>query len=170
MYARNSCSKAYTHRTRHTYTYVPYMDECICGNKNGFLTFDYACWQYALFLSIVDDQPEHIYLNRHVRNKLCEACDVNPQAWKDLGTELMPDAVAELSTISAQHHGSVVDCCSSLFQLWLQKQPDASWRQLIEALKKISLNRLATEIERKLIYSVDSASQSVVPRRPIEGT
>ena len=118
---------------------------------------------------IVDDQPEHIYLNRHVRNKLCEACDVNPQAWKDLGTELMPDAVTELSTVSAQHHGSVVDCCSSLFQLWLQKQPNASWRQLIEALKKISLNRLATDIERKLIHSINPASQSIVPLRPIEG-
>ena len=81
----------------------------------------------------------------------------------------MPDAVTELSTVSAQHHGSVVDCCSSLFQLWLQKQPNASWRQLIEALNKISLNRLATEIERKLIQFVDPSSQSIVPLRPIEG-
>ena len=123
-----------------------------------------------LLLCIVDDQPKQAYLNKHVRNKLCEACYVNPQAWRDLGFELMPDAVTELNTISVQHRGSVVDCCSSLFQLWLQRQPNASWKLLIEALKKIHLNCLAIEIEGKLIRSVDPATESVVPLRPVEGT
>ena len=82
------------------------------------------------------------------------ACDRNPQAWKDLGIELMPDSAAELSTISANSN-NVVTCCSSLFSLWLERQPKASWRQLIEALKNTGLENLATEIEGRLISSVD---------------
>ena len=89
---------------------------------------------------------------------MAAACDSNPQAWKDLGIELMPDSAAQLSIISANNK-NVVTCCSSLFSLWLDRQPKASWRQLIEALKNTGLENLAiaTEIERhvQLISSVD---------------
>ena len=33
-----------------------------------------------------------------------------------------------------------------MFQLWLDKQPEASWEQLIKALKDIDLN--TTELEQ----------------------
>ena len=108
------------------------------------------------YVSVVDDPPELKYLNRNVRPDLCAACEVNPQAWKDLGIELMSDsAAAALSTISVNHNGNVVSCCSSLFSLWFERQPKASWRQLIEALKNINLEKLATQIEGQLIPSVD---------------
>ena len=110
------------------------------------------------------------YLNKHVRPGLCIACDLNPEAWRDLGTVLMPDTVAELSTISQDHCGSIISCCSSLFRLWLQRQPDASWKQLIEALKEIKLNYLAAQIKGMLTPSVDAAvaGASVVPVIPVE--
>ena len=84
-----------------------------------------------MFLSVVDDRPYMKYLVRHVRGQLCAACESNPQAWKDLGRELMPDSDVELSTIAVNAHGNVINCCSSLFNLWFQQQPEASWGQLI---------------------------------------
>ena len=43
-------------------------------------------------------------------------------------------------------------CCTEMFQLWLSKQPRASWNQLIDSLRQpgIDLNRLANEIEQML--------------------
>ena len=108
------------------------------------------------------------YLDKHVRPGLCAACDVNPQAWKDLGKVLMPDAIAELSTISQDHRDRVINCCSRMFQLWLQRKPNASWKQLIMALKEINLNTLASQIEGMLTPSVDpvTTGASVVPMMP----
>ena len=63
------------------------------------------------------------------------------------------DSVADLNTISANNRGDVIQCCSSMFSLWLERQPKASWKQLIEALTKIKLNQLASEIEKLLISS-----------------
>ena len=103
---------------------------------------------------IVDDRPETKYLNRHVRGQLSAACEDNPEAWKDLGVELLPpggNSMAALKTISANSHGNVIKCCSSMLALWLQRQPEASWRQLIEALKATGLDYVATDLEGKLI-------------------
>ena len=99
---------------------------------------------------------------------MCAACD-NPQKWKDLGKVLMPNAVAELSIIS-NNHRDIVSCCSRMFQIWLERQPNASWKQLIEALKEVDLNHLATQIEGMLMPSNDTAaaSASVVPAMPRE--
>ena len=41
-----------------------------------------------------------------------------------------------------------------MFQLWLDRQPTASWRQLTEALKQLQLNYLASQIESKLMTPV----------------
>ena len=95
-----------------------------------------------------------VYLNSFVKPQLCAACVVNSQIWKDLGTELMPNAVTALSIISVNHGNNVVNCCSNMFQLWLQRLPNASWKQLIKALQKVNLNHLATQIEGMLIPSV----------------
>ena len=68
----------------------------------------------------------------------------------------MPDSEAGLGTIAANSRGNVITCCSSLFKLWRQRQPNASWRQLTQALKGAGLDHLATEIEGKLEPSVTS--------------
>ena len=94
---------------------------------------------------VVDDKPEENYLITYVRPGLYAACDLNPQAWRDLGIELMPDAGADLSAISLDRRDSVVDRCSNMFRLWLQRQPNASWKQLIEALSKTNQNTLAAQ-------------------------
>ena len=55
-------------------------------------------------------------------------------------------------------------CWTKMFQLWLDKQPDASWSHLIQALKEssIEMNELAVNVKGKLLLmpveSVGSAS------------
>ena len=60
-------------------------------------------------------------------------------------------SMAALKAISVNSRGNVTKCCASMLSLWFQRQPKASWRQLIEALKNTGLESLAIEIEGKLI-------------------
>ena len=78
----------------------------------------------------------------------------NPEVWRDVGRELLGEQVeSELNAIAADSHGSVIKCCSSMFSLWLERQPEASWRQLINALKNVKFFSLATNVENLLIPS-----------------
>ena len=67
-------------------------------------------------------------------------------------------SLADLDVISVNNHGDLVGRCSSLFSLWLQRQPEANWKQLIDALIKIKLNLLAAEIKKSLILSEQQKS------------
>ena len=80
----------------------------------------------------------------------------------------MPNAEAELNIISRNHHG-IVECCSSMFELWIQTRPNASWKTLIEALKKLNLTNLAAQVERLFDPSINTDSTSVAARLPILG-
>ena len=109
---------------------------------------------YKFYFILVENRPDIRHLNNHVRSHVCGACAINSRIWQDLGIELMgEDSVADLNTISANNRGDVIQCCSSMFSLWLERQPDASWKQLIKALTKIKLNQLASKIEKSLISS-----------------
>ena len=120
------------------------------------------------FFAVAEDTPDIKYLNRHMRSHICSVCDLRPVIWKDLGIELMgQDSVAAINTISANNRGDVEGCCSSLFSLWLQIQPEAKWKQLIDALIKINLNQLAAQIKKLLI---PSEQQQTSPERLTEGT
>ena len=70
-----------------------------------------------------------------------------------MGIELLdPDDVDELDKIKAQYPHDLNECCKAMFQLWLRKQSDASWNQLLEALRQrgIELDTLAIKIEEML--------------------
>ena len=73
----------------------------------------------------------------------------------------MPDAEAELGIIEANAHGNVINCCSSLFRVWLERQPEASWGQLIQGLKDVELHSLAAQLQRKLELSITSGHTNV---------
>ena len=118
-----------------------------------YLAIPYTLLTIVIFL-LVEDRPDIRYLNSHVRSHICSACALNSEVWKDLGIELMgQDCVTELNTISANNRNNVIECCASLFSLWLQRQPEANWKQLIDALDKIKLNQVASEIKKSLISS-----------------
>ena len=40
--------------------------------------------------------------------------------------------------------------CERMFDMWLERTSKASWKQLIEALKEVQLNQLASELEESL--------------------
>ena len=114
-----------------------------------------------------EDRPDIKFLNCYVRSHICGACDFNSELWKDLGIELMGQAgVNDLNIISANKRGDVIQCCSSMFSLWLERQPEASWKQLIMALIKIQLNHLASEIKKSLKAEQSQNSEE----RSLEGT
>ena len=107
-----------------------------------------------------------------MRNELVAACVQNPIAWKEVGEELIPgsdsDVQAVLNVIQVNSRGDVIVCCSSLFDQWLQRDPDASWELLIKALKIAHLNILATEIEGMLQPSADSTHKTETAKPQIQ--
>ena len=89
------------------------------------------------------------YLNRYV--------SALGEVWLQLGTELLDNKdVSALYAIQSDESKCTVGC-SEMFKLWLERQPEASWRRLIQALKQIDMNTLATEIEKSL--SIEQTSK-----------
>ena len=92
-------------------------------------------------------KPSLKFLNRYVKGSV-------GWKWYDLGIELLhSNDVGELNTIEAEYPSDLNRCCTKMFQLWLKKQPIASWNQLIEALRQpgIQLEALASKIEQMLL-------------------
>ena len=101
-----------------------------------------------VLLITVNDPPEIKFLNRHVKEQLCAS---GAEVWKNVGIELMirNDALK----IIQLSNDNMESCCSAMFQLWLKRQTNASWKQLIEAVGQLQLNHLASQIEFKLMIS-----------------
>ena len=56
-----------------------------------------------------------------------------------------------LDEIQKNYPRDVGMCCTKMLQLWLERQPDATWEQLIRALKEVEMNELARNIEQALL-------------------
>ena len=95
----------------------------------------------------VDDRPDVQFLNRHVLEQLSAK---GTTMWKELGVELLGEEANDALDVIKNSNSNVTNCCSAMFQLWLERRPTASWRQLIQALKQLQLNYLAIQIESKL--------------------
>ena len=105
-----------------------------------------------MFFLPANDCPDDKHLNKYVRGKVCAA---GTDKWRDLGIVLMgQDDVYVLDVIKANSNDNVT-CCSRMFTEWRQRTPTASWKQLIEALKEVTLIQLASELEELLIPSVE---------------
>ena len=74
------------------------------------------------------------------------------QEWRKLGVQLLrSDQTNQLGIIAANNPQDVVRRCQCVLEKWLETSvPDATWNQLIEALKKIQLDYHASELEKKL--------------------
>ena len=106
-------------------------------------------------------RPTQKYLNRYVKQ-------VIGKKWYDLGIELLEnDDIGALNNIQSDHSKDQEECCTKMFQLWLTKQP-ASWNQLIEALRNIKLNHLATSIEEMLLSSNPQSKLTTMIALPID--
>ena len=69
-----------------------------------------------------------------------------------MGAELLnDDDITELD--AGTRNMDEKQCCSVMFKMWLERQPKATWRQLIDALYAVKLNRIADELENLLMQS-----------------
>ena len=91
----------------------------------------------------VGDRPSIKQLAKVMRME-----DINMSTrWRDLGLEL---AVSNniLQVIEANNRNDVNTCCRVMFENWLEMTPNASWNQLIIALKAIEMNTAANAISK----------------------
>ena len=71
--------------------------------------------------------------------------------WHDLGKELLTnDTVGTQDVIKADHPNDVSACCNKMFVKWLEFQPNATWSQLIAALRNIEMNAAAENVNKCL--------------------
>ena len=73
--------------------------------------------------------------------------------WRDLGIQLLdPTSGDMLDIIEKECQNDVKECCMRVLQKWLDRIPDASWNQVLAALRTppVELNNLANQIEQKL--------------------
>ena len=73
--------------------------------------------------------------------------------WYQLGIVLLEDErVNQLANIKANNH-NVTDCCYAMFSYWIQTQPNASWHQLVKALKErgVEMNDVAKTVKEIFI-------------------
>ena len=73
--------------------------------------------------------------------------------WKDLGAQLLrPDKQKELDIIENDHPRDSKECCKCVLKNWLDTTIDASWDQLITALKSpsVGLNSFAFELNERI--------------------
>ena len=95
--------------------------------------------------------------SRPSRNKLIDHVipHVTPQ-WHILGLKLLKeDRESQLDIIESNHPGDNKKCCMDMFRYWLNANTDASWQQLIEALRSpaVELSAVAADIETMLTGS-----------------
>ena len=77
---------------------------------------------------------------------------VSPK-WYELGIQLLDDdQLAQLRVITANYN-DVTRQCSEMFIYWLQTHPNATWLQLMAALRApgIEMNDVAATLERDFI-------------------
>ena len=92
------------------------------------------------------DRPALKYLYAHVRGNIAND-------WYDIGVALLdPGDEVVLDTINKNHPGDAEKCAAEMLKLWLARKPEASWSQLLGALREpnIKLYTLAVNLEEML--------------------
>ena len=107
---------------------------------------DRLCVCIIILVTVVTDHPEVRHLNTYVRGPLCAA---GPNRWRDLGLILMGESSRnELSIIEYNHQSNISGCCDKMFALWLERDPEATWKKLIAALKDNHLETIASDLTK----------------------
>ena len=94
---------------------------------------------------------------KQIRNILKPDISGLAARWLDLGRELLTDDTVGVSdVIKADHPNDASACCNKIFVKWLELQPDASWSQLITALRNIGMKSAAENIIKHFIKGLCS--------------
>lgn len=75
------------------------------------------------------------------------------ECWYKLGELLLKDdqdSHLRLNVIQATFSGDIRMCCEKMFWYWLITNNDATWQQLIQALKSVGLNLVAGNVKKNL--------------------
>ena len=91
--------------------------------------------------------------------------DLITDIWYDIGLELLEQKDENaIEIIKKENTGDISECCTKMLKLWLNKSPNATWNQLIEALKApgIELNDAASKIEGMLLPSTEGSIHNVL--------
>ena len=56
----------------------------------------------------------------------------------------------ELTLIHQKHEKNSIDKCKDLLDLWMKRTSEPKWEQVVQALRKVNLNHLATELKTAL--------------------
>ena len=103
------------------------------------------CFHSLIFL--IPHSVRHIDGRPTTRNLLDKVVWDVAKDWYDLGLHLVDEeSVCRLRNIQANNRDVEV-CCIEMLQFWLQVDPQASWRQLVDVLGTINYNYLAVKIE-----------------------
>ena len=89
--------------------------------------------------------------NRPSIKQLVEAMrmeDIDITQWHDLGLEL--GISNNILRVIEANNRDVNTCCRIMFEKWLEMTPNASWNQLIIALRAIEMNTAANAISKLL--------------------
>ena len=97
------------------------------------------CFQYT-----ESDRPSLRVLYDHMVNRVAGK-------WKDLGVQLLSPEMVDI--IAADHPHDVVSCCQCVLKKWLDTTTDATWNQLIKALRSpsVQMDYFAGQLEQMLI-------------------
>lgn len=84
--------------------------------------------------------------------------------WENVAVQLLSDEYQkEIGIIKANHHGDVKKCCSTMFTIWSQRQPqDVTWWALIQAIRNADLINEANQIENMLLPSTGRVNYRIV--------
>ena len=93
-------------------------------------------------MSTGSDRPKLKDLCRHVVKQAAHK-------WRDLG-ELLELESYKMEMTAFNHSHDIDMCCMDVLMTWLDTTPNASWNQLIRALRSVQLNYLADQLEEML--------------------
>ena len=84
------------------------------------------------------------FLSKHVMHQIAPK-------WLEVGLELLSsEDEAKLYEIRENHPNNATHCTSEMLKLWLDRNPKASWNQLLEALRVLLYNALAETLKDML--------------------
>lgn len=82
-------------------------------------------------------------------NLLCEAVN-DVTEWHGLGLKLGLKT-SKLRKLENSYSGDTDRLKAEMFDVWLENSPDATWGDLIKALRVMNKNRVASDIEAKYL-------------------
>ena len=96
------------------------------------------------------EKIDNRYLNRWVKDRVCEQ---GMDYLKELADVLLPGGCGktQLTIIAQNYPHDIKSCFTEFFTEWAEREVEATWQKLIDALKDTNKCALASDIESSLL-------------------